>query len=120
MTPYVDGFVLVLKKKNLKAYKKQATLSCKVWKEYGALDYYECLADDIDVPFGWPFSKVYKVKKDETLIFAYVLYKSKADRKRIMRKVEQDPRMDASAQKQTFDFKRFSAGSFKVIVRPKK
>jgi uncharacterized protein YbaA (DUF1428 family) len=118
MSKYVDGYIIPIKKKNLKAYKKMATLGCKVWMEYGALDYYECVGDVIDSPWGLPFSKLCKLKKDETIIFAFVIYKSKAHRNSVNKKVMKDPRM--SPEKfpiMPFDMKRFSTGMFKVMVQ---
>ncbi|MCZ2156747.1 MAG: DUF1428 domain-containing protein [Bryobacterales bacterium] len=117
MSQYVDGFVIPIKKKNLKKYKKMATLGRKIWMEYGALDYYECVGDDIKNTFGTPFTKIYKLKADENLIFAYVVYKSKAHRKKVVAKVMTDSRMNPADHEAVFDMKRFSMGGFKVIVR---
>lgn len=119
MAKYVDGFVIPIKKKNLAAYKKMAKLGCKIWMEYGALDYYECVGETIKVPWGLPFPKVYKLKPDETLIFAFVIYKSKAQRNQINKKIEKDPRMQMDMKKMPFDMKRFSVGGFSVIVEAK-
>ena len=80
MPNYVDGFVIPIKKKNVKAYKKMAALGCKLWMEYGALDYYECIGDDLNVPCGLTFPNMCQLKKDETVIFAFIIYKSKAHR----------------------------------------
>jgi len=81
---YVDGFLIAIKRKNLKAYKAMATLGCKVWREHGALDYKECVGDDLKAPEGCgnSYLDLLKCKKDETVIFAFIVYKSRADRTR--------------------------------------
>lgn len=120
MGRYVDGFVIPIKKKNLKEYKKMATIGCKVWMKHGALDYYECEGAVIENTWGLPFSKVYKLKKDETIIFAFVVYKSKAHRDSVTKKVHKDPLMNPENFKtMPFDMKRFSTGEFKVLVKSK-
>lgn len=120
MSRFVDGFVIPLKKKNVKAYKKMAALGCKVWMDHGALDYYECIGSDLKSPWGAPFPKVYKLKSDETLVFAFVVYKSKAHRDRVNAKVHKDPRMQMDpSTPMPFDMKRFSVGGFEVAVRAK-
>lgn len=119
MAKYVDGFVIPIKKKNLNAYKKMAKLGCKIWMEHGALDYYECVGDMLKVPWGLTFPKMCKLKSDETMIFAFVIYKSKAHRNQVNKKVHQDPRMDMGGVKMPFDMKRFAAGGFTVMVEAK-
>ncbi len=116
MSHYVDGFVIAIPKKNLKAYKKMAQLACKIWKEYGALNYYECVGDDINVPWGVSFPKRYKLKPSETIIFAFIVYKSKVDRNKINKKIMKDPRMQMDESKMPFDMKQFSSGGFKTLV----
>ena len=118
MARYVDGFVIPIKKKNLVAYKKMAKLGCKVWMEHGALEYYETVGDEVNSPWGVPFTKLCNLKKDETLIFAFIVYKSKADRVRINKKVQTDPRMTGMQDMvMPFDMKRFTVGGFKVLVQ---
>jgi uncharacterized protein YbaA (DUF1428 family) len=120
MAKYVDGFIIPIKKKNIKAYTKMATLGCKVWMEYGALDYYECAGADLNHQWGIPFSKFCKLKPDETVIFAYIVYKSKAHRDSVNKKVMKDPRMaPENFKSMPFDMKRFSVGGFKVLVNSK-
>lgn len=115
---YVDGFIIPIKKKNLLAYKKIAKLGCKVWMEHGALDYYECVGDEITSPWGVPFTKLCNLKKDETVIYAFIVYKSKADRKRVNKKVHTDPRMTAMKDMvMPFTMERFTMGGFKVLVQ---
>ncbi len=115
---YVDGFVLVVPKKNLKEYKKMATNAGKLWKKYGALDYKECVGDDLtpkDVKY--PFPKAMKVKEGETVVFSYIVYKSRKHRDAVNAKVMKDPIMDTYKDvPMPFDMKRFSYGGFEVLV----
>ncbi len=119
MKQYVDGFVIPIKKKNVKGYQKLAKLGCKIWMEYGALSYYECVGEEIKVPWGLPFPRLCKLKKDETVIFAYIVYKSKAHRNKVNDKVMKDPRMKMDPNFMPFNVKRMSMGGFEVIVRSK-
>lgn len=119
MSKYVDGFVIPIKKNKLKAYEKMAKLGCKIWMEYGALDYYECVGDDLNVKFGLTFPKMCKLKPDETAVFAFIVYKSKAQRDQINAKVMKDPRMQMGCENPPFDIKRFAMGGFKVLVESK-
>ena len=119
MSTYVDGYVIPIKKNNLKAYKKMAALGCKIWTEYGALEYYECVGDNLKVKWGWTFPKMCKLKSNETVIFAFIVYKSKAHRNQVNSKVMKDPRMNMGNMKMPFDMKRFSMGGFKTIVSKK-
>ena len=114
---YVDGFVLAVPKKNMAAYKKMARTACKVWKEYGAVDYKECVGDDLNQKFGVPFPKLAKTKNGETVVFSFIVYKSRAHRDAVNKKVMADPRL-AKMMKDPmpFDMKRMSMGGFKVIV----
>lgn len=112
---YVDGFVLAIPKKNLAAYKKIATLASKVWREHGALEYRECVGDDLDVKGVLPFAKTVKTKPGETVVFAWISYKSRAHRDQVNAKVMKDPRMKAPAEP-PFDVKRMAYGGFKVFV----
>ena len=114
---YADGFVLVVPKKSVEAYRKIAKIACKVWKEHGALDYKECVGDDLAVKFGVPFTKMMKTKPSETVVFAWITYKSRAHRDRVNAKVMADPRLTSMEGKpMPFDMKRFSYGGFEVIV----
>ncbi len=119
MGRYVDGFVIPVKKSKLSAYKKMAMVGRKVWMDHGALDYYECVASKLDQPWGGlPFDKLCKLKKDETIVFAFIVYKSKAHRNQVNKKVHADKRMQPEQFKgeMPFDMKRFSVGEFKAIV----
>lgn len=120
MSRYVDGYVIPIKKKNLKAYKKMATMGCKIWMKHGALDYYECVGDDLDMPYGITFKKLCKLKADETVVFAYIVYKSKAHCNAVNKKVHADSMMQDTHQKMPFDMKRFTVGKFKTLVNAKK
>ncbi len=115
---YVDGFVLVVKANKMAAYKKLAKLAAKVWKEHGALDYKECTLEDAEPGFGVPFAKLTKAKRGEVVLFSWILYKSKADRKRVIGKAMADKRLkcDPSGKDMPFDMKRMAAGGFKVLV----
>jgi uncharacterized protein YbaA (DUF1428 family) len=116
--PYVDGFVLPVPKKNLPAYRRMARIAGKVWREHGALEYRECAGDDLDVQMGVPFSKSVKLKPGETIVFAWIVYKSRAHRDRVNAKVMKDPRLAASMESKTmpFDVNRMVYGGFKVMV----
>lgn len=117
MANYVDGFVIPIKKKNLKAYKKMAVLGCKIWMEHGALDYYECVGNDLKVKWGLTFPKMCKLKPDETVIFSFIVYKSKSHRNKVNAKVMKDPRMKMEGFEMPFDMKRFGFGGFNVLVK---
>ncbi len=117
---YVDGYVLVVQKKNLAAYKAMATIGGKVWMKHGALDFKECVMDDprpMHVTFT--FDKMIQAKKDEVVIFSYITYKSRAHRDAVNKKVMKDPMMDDPKYKDKpmpFDMKRMAYGGFKVLV----
>ena len=115
---YVDGFVIPIPKKNLAAYRRMARTAAVVWREHGALDYKECVGDDLNQPFGMPFPKLTKLKKGETVVFSYIVYKSRAHRDRVNKKVMKDPRIAASCDPKTapFDLRRMVYGGFNVIV----
>jgi uncharacterized protein YbaA (DUF1428 family) len=117
MARYVDGFVLPLPRKNVEAYRRLSRKAGKVWREYGALDYRECIGDDLRVKgVGMPFPRLAKVKPGETVVFAWILYKSRAHRDRVNAKVMKDPRIKMSPTAMPFDVKRMSYGGFKVFV----
>ena len=112
---YVDGFLLAVPKKNLAAYVRMSRKAGKVWREFGALEYRECAGDDLDIKGVVPFTKIMKPKPGETIIFAWIVYKSKADRDRINARVMKDPRMKPP-KNSPFDMKRMVYGGFKVII----
>lgn len=115
---YVDGFVIPIPAKNVSKYQKIAKLAGKVWRDHGAIDYFEAISDDVNVKFGVPFAKLAKLKKGEKVLFSYITYKSKAHRNKVNAKVMKDPRlakmMDPKAM--PFDTKKMSFGGFKIIV----
>lgn len=114
---YVDGFLLVVPKKNIASYKKIAKLAGKVWREHGALDYKECVGEDLDLPFGKPFPTLLRLKPDEAAVFSWITYRSRAQRDRVNAKVMKDPRMVAMCNKSMpFNLKRMSMGGFEVLV----
>lgn len=114
---YVDGFVLAVPKDKLGAYKELATLAGKVWKEHGAIDYMECVGDD--VPYGelTSFPRAVQAKDDEVVVFAWITYASREKRDEINAKVMADPRLAGSAETMPFDGKRMIFGGFKQLVR---
>lgn len=114
--PYVDGFVLPLPTDKLDAYRKMARKAAKVWRELGALEYRECVGDDLFIQGSLPFPKGIRTKPGETVIFAWIVYKSKADRNRIMKKIMSDPRMQPDGSEMPFDMKRMMYGGFKLLV----
>ncbi len=115
---YVDGFVLPVPKKNLAAYKKIAAKAGKLWREHGALDYKECVGDDLAVKGMVPFPTTVKLKSSETVVFAYIVFKSKAHRNAVNKKVMSDPRLHkiCDPKDMPFDCKRMVYGGFKVFV----
>jgi uncharacterized protein YbaA (DUF1428 family) len=114
---YVDGFLLPVPKKNLQAYCRMSKKAGVIWKELGALEYRECVGDDLKVKFGVPFPKAVKPKAGETVVFSWIVYKSRAHRDRVNAKIMKDPRMaKMMGAKQPFDYKRMCYGGFKVIV----
>ena len=115
---YVDGYVLPVPKKNVAAYRRMAQKAGKIWREHGAIDFRECVADDVKVGKLTSFPRSVKLKRGETVVFSWIVYKSRADRDRINAKVMKDPRladmMDPKAM--PFDAKRMIYGGFKVLV----
>ncbi|MEO6173248.1 MAG: DUF1428 domain-containing protein [Arenimonas sp.] len=115
---YVDGFVLPVPTANMAAYRKMAKLAGKIWREHGALDYKECVADDVKPGKVTSFPQSVKLKKGETVVLSFIVYKSEADRNRINKKVMADPRLAPmmDPKKMPFDGKRIFWGGFKVFV----
>jgi len=115
---YVGGFLLAVPKKNLPAYRRMAQKAGKIWKEYGALDYKECAGDDLKVRMGVPFTRLMKTKPGETVVFSFIVYKSRAHRDRVNAKVMKDPRIASMCDPESmpFDVKRMAYGGFKTIV----
>jgi uncharacterized protein YbaA (DUF1428 family) len=115
---YVDGFVLPVPKKNLAAYRRMAQRAGKVWREHGATEYVECVADDVKSGKFTSFPQSVKLKKGEVVVFSYAVYKTRKDRDRVLAKVMKDPRLQdlMDPKKMPFDGKRMFWGGFKPIV----
>ncbi len=118
---YVDGYVLVVKKKNIKAYTEMAKMGGKLWRKYGALDYKECIADDMkpNKYVTLTFSKLVKLKKEETVWFSYIVFKSRKHRDIVNKKVMKDPSMNDPKYKDMpmpFDMKKMAYAGFKTMV----
>lgn len=115
---YVDAFVLPVPKKNLKAYQAIAKKAGKVWLEHGALQYVEAAGDDLDVKFGVSFTKLMKPKAGETVVVSYIVYKSRAHRDSVNKKVMSDPRLNQMMEQSSmpFDVKRMVYGGFSMLV----
>ncbi len=114
---YVDGFVLPVPKKNIAAYKKMARLGKKLWLEHGALAYHECVADDVKPGKRTSFPQSVKLKDDETVVFAWIVFRSRAHRDRVNAKVMADPRMHGmDPSTMPFDGKRMIYGGFETLV----
>jgi uncharacterized protein YbaA (DUF1428 family) len=116
--PYVDGFLLPVPTKNLQAYRRIAQKAGKIWREYGALEYRECVGDDLNPKGVVPFPRKIRLKRGETVVFSWIVFKSRGDRDRVNAKVMKDPRlanmMDPKAM--PFDMKRMVYGGFKTLV----
>lgn len=118
MPNYIDGFVIPVPRANLDTYKRVAKKASKVWKDHGALAYFECVGDDMEVEKMTPFPKLAKARPDEVVIFSWAMFKSRKDRDRANKAIMADPRMATMMGdcKNVFDSKRMAYGGFKVIV----
>ena len=118
MARYVDGFVIPVPKRNLATYRRMARKAGRIWREHGALEYRETVADDVEVGEVTSFPRSVQLKRGETVVFAWIVFKSRAHRDRVNAKVMKDPRlaemMDAKAM--PFDAKRMIYGGFEVVV----
>ena len=115
---YVDGFVLPLPKENIEAYRKIATEAGKVWREHGALDYHECIADDVKTGETTSFPQSVKLEENETVVFAWIVYESREQRDEVNAKVMADPRIvGMDPAKMPFDGKRMIYGGFETLVQ---
>ena len=115
---YVDGFIIPVPKKKLKAYIRMARMGAKMWMKHGALDYKECVGDDLKTKWGTPFSRIAKLKPGETVVFSYIVFKSRAHRDRVNAKVMKDMQKmgDMNMKDAPFDMKRMTYGGFTVLV----
>ena len=118
MAHYVDGFVVPVPKRKMKAYLQMARRAAKVWREYGALEYWECVADDVKKGKRTSFPRSVKLRPGETVVFSWIVYKSRKQRDSVNKKVMKDPRLAdmMDAKKLPFDGKRMFWGGFKTIV----
>jgi uncharacterized protein YbaA (DUF1428 family) len=118
--PYVDGSVLPVPIKSIPAYRRLAKKAGEIWREHGALEYKEWVADDLNAHELVPFTLCAQAKPDETVIFAYIVFKSRAHRDRVNAKVMKDPRLEGMGPENApFDVKRMAYGGFKLLVDAK-
>jgi uncharacterized protein YbaA (DUF1428 family) len=115
---YVDGYVLPVPKKNMQTYRRMAQKAGKVWREQGALEFRECVGDDLKTKMAASFPRMIKLKKGETVVFSWIVFKSRAHRDSVNAKVMKDPRLAKmmDAKSMPFDSKRMVYGGFKVVV----
>jgi uncharacterized protein YbaA (DUF1428 family) len=120
MARYVDGFVIPIQKKQVKAYLKQARWGARLWRKHGALAYYECVGDDLEVPFGQGFKGLGKLRKGETAVFSFIVYRSRAHRDRVNAAVMADPAMAGMMKEMErnppFPVERMAMGGFTALV----
>jgi uncharacterized protein YbaA (DUF1428 family) len=117
MARYVDGFVVPVPKRKLDTYRRTARKAGKIWREYGALEYRECVADDVEMGKLTSFPRSVKVKRGETVVFSWIVYKSRAHRDRVNAKVMKDPRIaEMDPKDMPVEMKRMIWGGFEVIV----
>ena len=115
---YVDGFVVPVPRKNIQAYRRLALKAGRIWRKHGALEFRECVGDDLNVKMGVPFPRKIKVKRGETVFFSWIVFKSRAHRDRVNAKVMKDPRLAKLMDPKSlpFEHKRTAYGGFKVLV----
>jgi uncharacterized protein YbaA (DUF1428 family) len=115
---YVDGYVIPVPRTKLAIYRRIAQKAGKVWREYGALEYRECVGDDLQTKMGAPFPRSFKLRRGETVVFSWIVFKSRAHRDTVNAKVMKDPRIATLMKKEPmpFDVKRMVYGGFKVMV----
>ena len=115
--PYVDGFLMPIPRRKVETYRRIARRAGKIWREHGALEYRECVGDDLRTNMGIAFPRVAKAKTGETVCFSWIVYKSRSHRDRVNAKVMKDPRMARMMKEpMPFDIKRMAFGGFKVLV----
>lgn len=118
MSHYVDGFVIPLPKNQIEAYRQIAEQAGKIWKEHGALEYYECVGDDLEVKDMVSFPRIADAKADETVAFSWILFESREHRDAVNEKVMNDPRLKKMMEDEhmPFDCQRMAYGGFRTIV----
>lgn len=115
--PYVDGFLLPVAKNKVQAYRRMARMAGLIWKKHGALEFRECVGDDLNTKMGPSFKKAVRAKPNETVFFSWIVFKSKADRNRVNARVFKDPKMDKMmGSDMPMDPKRMYYGGFKISV----
>jgi len=115
---YVDGFVLPVPKRKVQAYRRMARMGGRIWREHGALEFWECVGDDLHVKGPVPFPRMLRLKRGETVVFSWIVFRSRAHRDRVNARVMKDPRLARMAPKSMpFDVKRMAYGGFKVLVQ---
>jgi uncharacterized protein YbaA (DUF1428 family) len=119
MARYVDGFIIPVPKKSVQAYRRIAQKAGKIWKEHGAVDFVECIADDVKPGKTTSFPQSVKLKPTEVVVFSWIVYKSRAHRDRVNKKVMADPRLNDMMDNKAmpFDMKRMIYGGFAVLVQ---
>jgi uncharacterized protein YbaA (DUF1428 family) len=115
---YVDGYVLPVPKRNLGAYRRMAAKAGRIWREHGAVEYRECVGDDLAVKGLMPFPRQMRLKPGETVVFSWIVFKSRSHRDRVNAKVMKDPRLAGSMDPKAmpFDVKRMVYGGFRLLV----
>ena len=117
MARYVDGFVIPIPKRQVAAYRRMAAKAGKIWMEHGALQYVECVGEDLKVKMGKPFPRLARTKAGETVVFSWIVYKSRAHRDKVNAKVMKDPRLSSMGPDvMPFDPKHMTYGGFEAIV----
>lgn len=113
---YVDGFVVPVPKKNIAVYRRMAQKAGKIWREHGALEVIEAVADDVKKGKHTSFPQSVKLKAGEVVVFSWILYKSRKHRDKVLAKVMKDPRLKMDSKSMPFDGKRMFYGGFKILV----
>ena len=113
---HVDGFVLPVPKKSLAVYRRMARKAGTIWREHGALEYRKCVVEDLNVKFGVPFTRAVKMKPGDTVVFAWIVFKSRSHRDRVNAKVMKHPRLAMDPAAMPVDIKRMVYGGFDVLV----
>ncbi len=115
--PYVEGFVLPVPKDRIADYRRMAEQTGRIWREHGALEYRECIGEDFNAPVGIPFFKQIEAKDDETVVFAWIVFESRAHRDEVNAKAMNDPRITGmDLTNMPFDCRRMLYGGFEVLV----
>ena len=113
---YVDGFVLAVPKKKVALYRKMSRQAGRIFREHGALEFRECMGDDMKTKFGLPFTRLARAKAGETVFFSFIVFRSRAHRDAVNKRAMKDPRMNDMPPEMPFDVKRMAYGGFKVVV----